>query len=105
MSHILNLRVSKNGDLHLPVVVFMLTASLLAVVQIKLTNNPLILLERFIPGAGWIEIAAVALYGAFMVFKCSRRMRCLSGGESAGPSSRWSSLPSLHSDYSGLRNF
>jgi ferredoxin-type protein NapH len=69
MSHILNLRVSKNGDLHLPVVVFMLTASLLAVVQIKLTNNPLILLERFIPGAGWIEIAAVALYGAFMVFK------------------------------------
>ena len=62
-------RFGKGGDMRLPAMVFILTSSLLAVVQVKLTTNPLILLERFIPGAGWFEIAVVALYGSFMVYK------------------------------------
>jgi hypothetical protein len=64
----------KRSDLRLPAIVFALIAFLLAVVQIKLTTNPLILLERFIPGAGWFEIAIVALYGSH-----NNTSRCLSG--------------------------
>lgn len=69
MSGKLIIRFLRGGDLRLPTIVFLLTSSLLSVVQIKLTTNPLILLERFIPGGGWFEIGAVALYGAFMIYK------------------------------------
>ncbi|MBM3420027.1 MAG: 4Fe-4S binding protein, partial [Bacteroidetes bacterium] len=55
--------------LRLPAIVFILTAALLTVVQLRLTENPLILLERFIPGAGWIEILIVSLYGALVISK------------------------------------
>lgn len=57
------------SGLRLPVIVFILTAGLLAVVQLRLTENPLILLERFIPGAGWVEILVVSLYGALVISK------------------------------------
>ena len=69
MSENLKHRFDISGNLRLPLVVFGLTALFLSVVQMKLTDNPLILLERFIPGGGWFEIAAVALYGAFMINK------------------------------------
>lgn len=49
--------------------VFIFTFLLLAIVQIKLKNHPLILLERFIEGGGWVEIFIIAFYGAFIMFK------------------------------------
>lgn len=52
----------------LPAAVFLLTFSLLAIVQIK-TERPMILAERFYEGAGWIEILIIALYGSFVAFK------------------------------------
>jgi len=52
----------------LPLIVFTLTYILLAFVQIKV-ERPMILAERFIEGAGWIEILLIAIYGAFVVFK------------------------------------
>ncbi len=52
----------------LPLIVFTLTFFLLAFVQIKV-ERPMLLAERFIEGAGWIEILLISIYGAFVAFK------------------------------------
>jgi ferredoxin-type protein NapH len=52
----------------LPLIVFTLTFLLLAFVQIKV-ERPMLLAERFIEGAGWIEILLISIYGAFVAFK------------------------------------
>ncbi len=49
----------------LPAIVFLLTFSLLAIVQIK-AGRPMLLAERFLNGAGWVEIVLISLYGAFI---------------------------------------
>jgi hypothetical protein len=49
-------------------ITFLLTALLLNIVQIK-AGNPLILLERFFPTMGWIEIFALAFYARWIVEK------------------------------------
>ncbi len=53
----------------LPVAVFLFTTFVLSMVQIKLTENPLLLAERFLPRAGWAELLFFALYGAFVAYK------------------------------------
>jgi len=52
----------------LPLIVFTLTFVLLAFVQIKV-ERPMLLAERFIEGAGWIEILMISIYGAFVASK------------------------------------
>lgn len=52
----------------LPVIVFLLTFVLLAFPQAKL-ERPILLAERFIKGAGWIEVFLISLYGAFVSYK------------------------------------
>jgi len=52
----------------LPLAVFLLTFILLAFVQAKL-ERPMLLAERFIKGAGWVEILLISCYGAFIVNK------------------------------------
>jgi len=47
---------------------FFLTGFILAMVQIKV-SMPLLLLERFISGGGWIEIFALSVYAAFITEK------------------------------------
>lgn len=59
----------KTGQYRLPLGVFLFTFSLLTVVQLKLNDHPIILLERFVRGGGWLEIIAIAFYGAFGAFK------------------------------------
>ena len=54
--------------LTLPLATFAFIAFFLSMVQINL-ENPIILLERFIDGGGWVEIFFVALYGAFIAYK------------------------------------
>jgi len=49
-------------------ITFLLTAFMLAIVQIKV-ENPIILLERFFPTLGWIEIFLLALYARWIVEK------------------------------------
>jgi len=51
----------------LPLRVFLFTFFLLAMVQIKV-ERPMILAERFIHGAGWLEIIVISLYGAVVAF-------------------------------------
>ena len=51
--------------LRLPIAVFLFILVLLIPVQLKV-ENPMLLLERFIPGAGWFEIVLIALYGAIV---------------------------------------
>jgi len=53
--------------LRLPLAVFLLILLLLIPVQLKV-ENPMLLLERFIPGGGWIELVLIALYGAIVAF-------------------------------------
>lgn len=53
----------------LPLAVFTLVFILLAFVQIKLDKNPLLLLERFFSGWGWLEIVIVSCYGALVAYK------------------------------------
>ena len=59
--------MSIRKQLRLPLAVFLLILFLLIPVQLKV-KNPMLLLERFIPGAGWIEIVLIGLYGALVAF-------------------------------------
>lgn len=54
--------------LKLPLIAFLLTFILLAFVQVKV-EKPMILAERIIKGAGWLEIFLISIWGAFIVFK------------------------------------
>jgi polyferredoxin len=51
----------------LPISVSLFILLLLIPVQLKV-ENPMLLLERFIPGGGWIEIVAIAIYGAIVAW-------------------------------------
>ncbi|MCH7657493.1 MAG: 4Fe-4S binding protein [Bacteroidetes bacterium] len=53
---------------NLAVWTFSLTAFVLSIVQWKL-ENPMILIERFIPYSGWVMILILAFYAAFLVSK------------------------------------
>lgn len=57
-----------SGKYKLQVIVFSLAFSLLTLVQIKV-ENPMILAERFLKGAGWIEIVLISIYGAYVTGK------------------------------------
>lgn len=56
--------------LKLSVPAFILTFSLLSIVQVK-SKLKMILLERFVPNGGWIEIIIISLYAAIIVYKMS----------------------------------
>jgi polyferredoxin len=56
------------GKFNLPFIVFGITFSLLAFVQVKV-DNPMILAERFFEGSGWLEIFIIACYGWFVTWK------------------------------------
>jgi len=53
--------------LRLPLAVFLLILFLLVPVQLMVAN-PMLLLERFIPGGGWFELVLIALYGAVVAY-------------------------------------
>lgn len=53
--------------LKLPLAVFLFILVLLVPVQLKVAN-PMLLLERFIPGGGWFEMVLIALYGAVVAY-------------------------------------
>ena len=60
--------MTKKSALRLPLLVFLITIVLLSFVQIKV-DNPMLLLERFIPGGGWVEIFIIGLYGGVVAYK------------------------------------
>ncbi|MCJ7579046.1 MAG: 4Fe-4S binding protein [Candidatus Aminicenantes bacterium] len=51
--------------------VIVLTASLLSFIQLRV-DRPMLLIERFAPGWGWIEILALSLYAGFIAGKMLR---------------------------------
>jgi ferredoxin-type protein NapH len=61
------LRSFKNRSA-LPLAVFSFVFLLLSMVQLKM-KLPMLIVERFIRGAGWFEIAAIAVYAAFVTYK------------------------------------
>jgi ferredoxin-type protein NapH len=63
----MGLTISKRKLLRLPSAVFLLVLFLLIPVQLKL-ENPMLLMERFLPGAGWMEMVLIALYGAIVAW-------------------------------------
>lgn len=60
--------MNKQNPYILPILVFLFVALILAIVQIKV-QSPIILLERFIAGGGWIEIPFIAFYSALVAWK------------------------------------
>jgi len=54
--------------IRLPAAVFMLVLFLLVPVQLKV-ERPMLLLERFVSGGGWIQIFLIAAYGALVAYK------------------------------------
>lgn len=60
--------MSKGRSVTIPVLVFLITAFLLTFVQIKV-DNPMLLLERFLDGGGWIEIVIISSYGALLAYQ------------------------------------
>lgn len=58
----------KIRTLKLPFLVFSLVFILLSLVQVN-TSTPLMLAERFMKGAGWIEITLISFYGAVITNK------------------------------------
>ncbi len=60
--------INNKKTLLLPAGVFIFVFIILGIIQIKLTN-PMILLERFVKGGGWFEIALIAFYAAFVARK------------------------------------
>ena len=57
------------NNARLPVAVFSFVFVILTAVQLILNSPPLLLLERFVDGGGWIEIIIISFYGAFIAFK------------------------------------
>jgi hypothetical protein len=47
---------------------FLLTAALLGVVQLRV-HRPLLLVDRFLPGLGWLEVLVLSLYAAVLAEK------------------------------------
>jgi polyferredoxin len=50
----------------IPIATFLLTTALLGIVQAVVAEPRLLLADRFFPGAGWAEAAALAVYAAFV---------------------------------------
>ena len=55
-------------QLQLPAAVFLLVLFLLVPVQLKV-ERPMLLLERFISGGGWVQMVFIAAYGALVAYK------------------------------------
>ncbi len=45
---------------------FVLTAGLLTAVQLAPMDRPLLLLERYVPGSGWVEVLLLSLYAGWI---------------------------------------
>lgn len=56
-------------SLQLPMSVFLFTYFLLAMVQWKMVENPILIAERFWQGAGWVQLTIISFYGAFVAYK------------------------------------
>jgi len=52
----------------LPAIVFLLVLFLLVPVQLKV-ERPMLLLERFVSGGGWVQMFFIAAYGALVAYK------------------------------------
>jgi ferredoxin-type protein NapH len=59
----------------LPASVLVFTFLVLAIVQVKITDRPVIILERFVRGGGWLEITCISLYGSVVAFMMQDRSR------------------------------
>jgi len=51
---------------------FLLTAGILSLARWK-APFPILLADRFLPGSGWIQIFALAMYGALLITKMADR--------------------------------
>jgi len=52
-----------------PVIVFSLVFALLTLIRWQVTDPPMLLFDRLLPGVGWLEIFGLSLYGAIVVDK------------------------------------
>jgi ferredoxin-type protein NapH len=62
------MRQSLKSKISLPLGVFLFVFFLLSMVQLKV-KLPMMILERFIPGSGWVEIVFISFYAAYVTYK------------------------------------
>lgn len=60
--------MQKMSKYYLPLAVFLFVTFILSMMELKMETS-MLMINRFIPGAGWIQIALLASYGAFLVYK------------------------------------
>ena len=58
--------------LYISAITAILIAVLLTIVQV-VPNKPLLLLDRFVPSAGWIQVGIAVIYGALLSYKMQDR--------------------------------
>jgi NAD-dependent dihydropyrimidine dehydrogenase PreA subunit len=61
----------KKRNVYLAIAIFVFVAFLLTIVQLRTTERPLLLMERFFRHGGWIEVILIAAYGAFLGYQMS----------------------------------
>jgi len=61
----------KKRSIYLAIAIFVFVAFLLTIVQLRTTERPLLLMERFFRHGGWIEVILIAAYGAFLGYQMS----------------------------------
>lgn len=59
--------MKKTNRLWLPLATSLFVLFLLIPVQLKV-EKPMLILERFLPGGGWIEIVLITFYGAIVAY-------------------------------------
>jgi len=62
--------MSKRKQIINSILVFLISFGLLSIVQLKV-SNPMLLSERFVDGAGWIQIFLMSVFGSFLYSKMS----------------------------------
>ncbi len=63
-----NKRDNSLGPYRLPSAVFITVILFLSTIHLSL-KNPILILERFFSGGGWVEIVFISAYGAFLSYK------------------------------------
>ncbi len=54
----------------LPAIVAIVVAGILSVMQV-MADKPMLIMDRFIQGSGWVEIALISIYGGYVTYKMS----------------------------------
>jgi ferredoxin-type protein NapH len=68
MCILLYIMIKKYKTVLISVLVLLFVVGILSMLQLKM-SNPILMLERFVPGLGWLQILLAGIYAGFLYFK------------------------------------